>query len=283
MVCIFSFAGCGNVNVPSVNIFEENSFRITRQADSSGKIALSYIFPVNSKALKEENFTEGEIKTYRFYLSTYVNALAGQNRDKEISGVTISNCTYFTDVDGLGFSIIFDDLSAQKKFFGMTEDEEEKGADTKTSGLFMKRVEMSTSFPISSKKSANDLQLICSMAITSWCKDNNISDEKRNKAIKVLEESIYVYDFATTQKALKSEIMFDDENFHHNVFIKNYDELDDNTQIVFYTTYPNTPVWYATALIVVLCGMTIAYFTIKDKKVEEKNGEKKKIFFKKSK
>lgn len=267
----FCFVGCGqSKGLADFNITEKNAFRIIRQADDSGKVALSYIFPVNCELLQQQNFSESEIKTYRFYLSTFVNALAKQNRDKNVVGVSVSNCTYFTDVDGLGFSIVFENLDAQKRFFGEDEKDPDKpsSSNTKISGFFVRKVEFQTSFPIS-ENSAKDLRQICEMAISSCCKDNNISSEKQAFAIKQLESAKYIYDFATTQKQLKSETMYDDQNFHHNLFVKTSEQLKDN-KITFYTTYANTPVWYATALCAVILGMTISYFVLKDKKKETK-------------
>lgn len=125
---------------------------------------------------------------------------------------------------------------------------------------------MQSTFPVSSTKAAEDLKLISSMAISSWTADSNISAEKKSAVLADLEKSIFIYDFATTQTSLKSELMYDDENFHHNVFIKTLADLEENNQITFFTTYPNTPVWYATALVIVIAGMCVAYVILSKKK-----------------
>lgn len=248
---------------------ETNAFRIIRQADSSGKIGLSYIFPVNTAILQQEGFNEGEIKTYRFYLSTYVNALAAQNRAKAVEGMSVGGVTYFEDVDGLGFSIIFDDINAQKRFFGSNEDnsdnqEASAGTTTKTSGFLVKKLQMSVAFPIS-KTGAEDLKTLCNMALQAWAKDENINGAKSANLSAALEKATYIYDYATQNTDLKSNVMYDDQNFHHNVFAKTAAQLEENPTITFYTTYVNTPVWYACAIVVTLAGMGVAYVVLKRK------------------
>ena len=257
LVCLLSFGGCGQSSkVDNSLIFETNAFRIVRQATNDGKIALSYIFPLNSSYLSSLGFEEDEIKTYRFYLTTYVNALAQSNREKETEGTAVGVCSYYTDVDGIGFSIQFENLEAQKKFFGV-EDDEQAGSSSgrKTSGFFIKKLEMTTTFPVSSSKSAGDLKMICSMAISSWCNNSNISDIQKKEILKSLDETVYIYDFATQEKGLKSELMYQDEYFYHNFFVKTLEDIEQDNNIVFWITYANRPVWYAFALLLVLFGV----------------------------
>lgn len=268
MICLLSF------NLPAFHtsadndvISEKNAFRILRQSNSQGQIALSYVFPLNSQLLSAKGFSEDEIKTYRFYLITYVNALAQTNKEKECDGVEVGNCVYFEDVDGLGFSIKFENIEVQKKFFGVENDDSNQNKENrKVSGFFVKRMELKTTFPVSSKKSAGDIKMICTMAISSWCKDNNISNERKKIVTDLLNSSVFIYDFATTEGVLKSDIMYDDENFHHNVFVKTLEEIESDNQIVFYVTSVNRPIWYLTALVVVLLGMAIAFLWVKRKK-----------------
>lgn len=268
LVCLLSFGGCGQSSkVDNSLIFETNAFRIVRQANNDGQIALSYIFPLNSSYLFSLGFEEDEIKTYRFYLTTYVNALAQSNREKETEGTTVGVCSYYTDVDGIGFSIQFENLEAQKKFFGVEDDEQSSSSSgRKTSGFFIKKLEMTTTFPVSSSKSAGDLKMICSMAISSWCNNSNISDIQKKEILKSLDETVYIYDFATQEKGLKSELMYQDEYFYHNIFIKTLEEIEQDNKIVFWVTYANRPVWYSLAIVIVVVGMLISYFLLVKKR-----------------
>ena len=265
--------------VETPQYLQPNAFRILRQAGADGKIAISYIFPINGKLLQQQNFSQNEIQTYRFYLSTFVNALAKQNKNKATEGVSVSGCEYYADVDGLGFSIVFENSAAQNKFFGNDNAEDDPQQETlpsniKASGFFIKRIAVSTTFPVSSQKAAQNLMEICNMAISSWCKDNNLSTERKNLALSNLQSSVFVYDFASTQSGLKSELMYDDQNFHHNVFIKSFEEIQQNNQITFHTTYVNTPVWYGTALLLVILAMLAAYF-VKTKFSKKESCKKK--------
>ncbi len=268
LVCLLSFGGCGQSSkVDNSLIFETNAFRIVRQANNDGQIALSYIFPLNSSYLFSLGFEEDEIKTYRFYLTTYVNALAQSNREKETEGTTVGVCSYYTDVDGIGFSIQFENLEAQKKFFGVEDDEQSSSSSgRKTSGFFIKKLEMTTTFPVSSSKSAGDLKMICSMAISSWCNNSNISDIQKKEILKSLDETVYIYDFATQEKGLKSELMYQDEYFFHNVFVKTLEDIEKDNKIVFWVTYANRPVWYSLAIVIVVVGMLISYFLLVKKR-----------------
>ncbi len=246
------------------NLYEENAFRILRQANSSGQIELSYIFPVNSTLLAEQGFSEEEIKTFRFYLSVYVNALAQQNRQNATEGVTVGNCAYYTDVDGIGFSIVFESLDAQRKFFGVEDDGSSGGTENKTSGFFIKTVCLETTFPVSSVQSAENLKQVCKMALSSWANDKNLENVEQLSA--VYDNSLFIYDFATTSDDLRSEFMYDDDNFHHNVFFKTLSDIENDNTISFYVSYANTPVWYLSAILLVIVGMGLAYVVLKRKK-----------------
>ena len=253
-------------------VSQKNAFRILRKVDEDGKIEISYIFPVGSENLQKLAFTDAEIKTYRFYLVTYVNALAQNYKQKAKEGVEVSACTYFLDVDGLGFSITFESVDLQKEFFKSDDDENDDNQDeteetsnTKTSGFFMKKTEIFSTFAFSSKEVAESYCNLCKMATESWCENSSISNEKRGQILEGLEEAVFIYDFASTSTRLKSNLSYNSENLHHNVFIKTLAEIEQDNQIVFWTVVPNVPVWYLSALVVVIVCMVLAYL-IKRKK-----------------
>lgn len=272
IICLFPVAGCNRETESSGAaslIYQQNAFRIIKQIDSDGKLSLVYVFPVNSKILTEKGFKENEIRTYRFYLTTYVNALAQQNRENVVTGVTVGTSVYFSDVDGIGFSIEFENIDAQKRFFNI-EDNGEGSSNTKAKGLFVKTTKIKTSFPVSSAKSAGDLKLVCSMAISSWCSDNSISAEKKNDALQSLSNAVYIYDFANTQYGLKSKIMYQDEKYYHNFFVKTLSEIEQDNEIVFWMTSVNRPLWYMSALFIVLLGVGFAFFALRIKNKKAK-------------
>lgn len=268
IIMLFSFCGCSSENDSTISqIYEKNAFRIVRQANNDGQIALTYIFPLNSDYLTSLGFKEEDIKTYRFYLTTYVNALAQNNKDRVTEGTTVGDCVYFSDVDGIGFSIKFENLQAQKEFFNVEESEkQEESTGRKESGFFIKKIEIETKFPVSSSKSAGDLKMVCNMAISSWCNNNDISNEQKSKILESLNDSIFIYDFATQQKSLNSKVMYKDEYFYHNVFIKTLEEIEEDNRIVFWVSYANRPVWYISAIIVVLIGMIVSYYILLKKR-----------------
>jgi len=106
------------------NIFQQNAYRIVRKIDLEGKICLSYIFPLNSEIVKS-NFTEKEYENYKLYLALYVNSLAKNNKQKAFDGVTVSGCAYYDDIDGIGFSVLFNSIDIQQKFFGVKPEEKQ--------------------------------------------------------------------------------------------------------------------------------------------------------------
>ncbi len=267
--CIFLFpiaiTGCGqNTSELQKQIQQENAFRIIRTLNSQGQISLSYIFPVNTKKLAENGFSDEEIKAYKFYLVSYVNALAKSNEQKEVEGVEVSNCAYYTDVDGIGFTINFGNLQAQKKFFNVQDDGNNNDSmNKKYSGLFIRRMEIETTFPVSTKDTAEDLIKICTMSMSTWCQNSSIKEAVQTELLKIFDDSVFIYDYATQEKGLKSKTMYEDENFYHNVFIKSVNEIENDNKIVFYIEYINKSLWYLSALIIVVIGMGFALLIIK--------------------
>ncbi len=263
VVCAFCLVGCSKNEVPS-QIYEKNAFRILRQVDSNGKINLSYIFPVNSEKLEQLQFDETDVKIYKFYLSTYVSALADKYREMAGEGTKISKCVYYTDVDGVGFILEFDDLQAQKDFFKV-DDEQQSDLNTQTSGFFIKKVEMKTNFPISSAEAAENLKQVCRLAMNTWSEQNQIDKQKIESFSSCLEESLFIYDTASPTNSLKSNVMYEGNGLKHNLFIKSQEEISQNAQIEFFITYPNTAIWYLSALILVPLGMLLTFLLEKRK------------------
>lgn len=259
---------CGNAFAEGCNVFEPNAFRIVRKGYADGHISLTYIFPLNSAMLKKEGFSDEETQVFRFYLTTYVNALAKSNAEKACDGVSVENSAYFTDVDGIGFSIAFENLDAQKRFFGIGDEQSNSSNTQEKSGFFIRKTKISTSFPISTTKSAGDLKMICLMAVSSWATNNSLSQEKKNAVNSNYDNSIFIYDFAMQTRGLKSEVMYEDKNFCHNVFAKTLTEIEQSPTIEFWVTNVNTPVWYIGAIVVVCLGMAGSWgiFKVRQKK-----------------
>lgn len=264
IVVVFSCCGCSKNEVDN-RINETNSFRLIRKVDESGKIVVLYSFPVNTKLLEEKGFNELQIKNYRFYLATLVNELIKQNKSKNVEGVEVSVCTYFKDIDGLGFSILFDDIDCQKQFY--SSGEEDSGSSVKTSGLFMKKVKLKTLFPFS-KTSASQIKQICQIALSSWIRDNSL--ENSEEILKTLDDSVYIYDYITCENKLKSQNFYSDGDYFHNVFIKSESEINENENISFYYVVPNAPIWYISALVAVIFSMILYYFVKTKRKKSEK-------------
>lgn len=260
MICFFSFCmPAFGVSAEVVDHMQENAFRIARKGYLDGKISLTYIFPLNSKLLKNEGFSQEEIDVYKFYLTTYVNALAKSNAENLCEGVTIENSKYFTDVDGIGFSILFENLDVQKRFFGTSSSESDSKSEQRKSGFFISKTELTTTFPVSSSKSAGDLKMICLMAVSSWANNNSLSKERSELASSNYQSSNFIYDFALQERGLKSKVMYQDENFYHNVFVKSLSDIESDNHITFWVTSINTPVWYIGAVIVVVLGMSASW------------------------
>lgn len=271
LIVMFCFVGCSS-NVSPTEIYQTNAFRILKSTDSSGQIGLSYIFPLNSAVMKEKGFSEDELMIYRFYLSSYVNALAKVNRDKNVDGVEVGYCKFYSDVDGIGFSIVFKNLESQKQFFGASDDDssEESENNTQTSGFFMKKITLKTSFPIS-EKSAESLKDVCLLAVNSTCESIKISDERKKLMQQPFENSTYIYDFASTSNTLKSRQMYEANGVKHNIFFKTMEELKTDSSIEFFVTGPNHAVWYASALVLVGASMAVGFTILKFTKKNKKN------------
>lgn len=259
-LCLFCGIFLCGAGFDTTSYLNKNAFRLSRQTNADGSLSISYVFPVNSDVVLK-NGNERDLQTYKFYLYSYVLALAGQNKAKEVDGVQVGDVVYFKDVDGVGFSISFDDVDAQKKFFGSSESTENQNTQTKTSGFFMTKTELSIPFPFS-KESAESYKQICAMAINSWCQ---AEEKSAARYIAALEDSVFIYDYASLTKSLKSEQMYKGENFYHNVFIKTQSEIANSPSITFYTSVPNVAAWYSLAVVIVVCGSFVAYKLLKNK------------------
>jgi hypothetical protein len=243
----------------------QNAFRIERKAYASGEVMLSYIFPVNSKLLTKEGFSDDEIAIFKMYLSIYVNALAKSNAEKVTDGVTVGGAEYFEKFDGFGFSILFDSVEAQKKFFG-GEESSSAAVQESTSGIFVRTTVAVVPFPISSTEAAEKLKLVCLMAVSSWCDGFDRAQAKKDVLTQNYADSVFVYDFATQSRSLKSETHYYDGQFYHNVFCKSIDEIESDPSITFWVKSPNRALWCILSAGIVCFGMLCAGIIIKNKK-----------------
>ena len=219
--CPFLLAGCGESQVDAEVVNQTNAFRIMRQANDDGSIAVAYIFPINSEIFLQNGLTQNDVNAFRYFLSLNVRAVAEQNRLRAGQGVKVSPVAEFTDIDGFAFSITFADIEAQKEFFGVQDqpqEEEDSSSSTKTSGFFMKKTEISTTFPVSTTQGAENLKQVCTIALTNWASAADYADVET--LLQMYEKSNFMYYFSSTQSAIKSELCFDDGVLHHNVFIK---------------------------------------------------------------
>jgi len=260
--------GCGAT--PQLNqIVENNAYHIFRKTNEDGSIFLSYVFPVNIDVF-DETFTENEKNVYLFYLTTYVNALAKTSRDKSDADVIVENCKYYTDIDGIGFTIIFKNLQEQKTFFGAGDDNSSQQTQTHISGIFVKKISFETQFPISNTTSANNLKAVSLLAIASWAKDCEIGKEKQNKLTNKISQAKFVYDFAVCGKGLDSDCMYQENGYSHNVFCKSMEEIEENPNITFFVKEVNRGIFYFLAVVSVCGGVVLSLLIIKRKEKGKK-------------
>ena len=247
--------------------FQHNAIRVARSVDE--KITLSYILPVNSVKMRELNFGEDEISTFKFFLSIYVSAWANGYKDKLCDGVVLKNCVYWKEFDGVGFSLVFDDVDAQQKFFGINQQQSSpQKLDEK--GVFFKKISITTNFPVASEESAKSLQKIYFLALENWQKEENIDDKKMQNLANFLQNCNFIYDFSTASNALFSEKLYTIDGVVHNVFIKNLEQIKQDSTITFWTKSINKPMWCLVILVVVLMGVFVSFLVINFKEKRKK-------------
>lgn len=249
------------------DVFQKNAFRIVKSDDENGRQFLSYIFPVNSQFFSD-NFSAEEVAVYKFYLANYVGALAKTYSNKKLEKMTVSSCQYYSDIDGLGFSIMFENLQTQQQFFG-NENNENEDKNTKnliTEGIFVKKTRFDTVFPIQTQKSAGDLKMICLLAISSWQKDCQIDENKKQMTVSEIDKANFIYDFSSSQNLLSSQNMYKTNNTIHNVFVKSFDEIESDNKIQFWICYVDKGMCYISAIIFVLFAMAISFVYLKIRK-----------------
>lgn len=250
------------------NVFEKNAIRIVKKIDENGQIMLSYIFPVNSEVLNN-NFSENEISVFKFYLANYVLALSKTFKKKDGEDVYFSNCEYYVDIDGFGFSIIFKNQKTQNDYFGTSQEGENVSQNSKnliSEGVFLKKTYIKTTFPVSDLKAAGDLKMVCILSVSSWAKDCEISQEKKQLVLDCLSKTKFVYDFAATQNLLKSECMYQEGKFFHNVFIKSQNDIEKDNTIYFWVSYVDKGLCCLVVVILVLVGVGVSLLILKIRK-----------------
>lgn len=257
----------GEACAQSQSYTQFNAVRIIRSVDE--KITISYILPVNSAEMRKSGISQDEISTYKFYLSIYVTAWANSFVDKVVDGVNIKKCVYWQEFDGMGFSLIFDDVLAQQKFFG-GQGQSTAMAKPKEKGFLFKKTIVSTTFPISSEESAKSFQKICLMAMESWQKEEGVESEKVQKLTDFLQKCDYIYDFSGGQKGLCSQNSYEVEGVVHNVFVKTLEQIKEDPTITFWIKTANKPVWCLLALVTVLIVMTGCFLWINCKHIHKK-------------
>ena len=267
-IMLGQFSFYENCQADTGNAFEKNAIRIVKKIDEKGKVKISYIFPVNSEFF-ENNFSGNEISVYKFYLANYVLALAKTYKKKEIENVFVSNCEYYVDIDGFGFSIFFENQSAQNKYFGQNgndKNDDEKGKNLITEGVFVKKSYIKTTFPVVDSKSAGDLKMVCVLCVSSWAKECEISEQKKELVLGCLSKTKFIYDFSAVGNYLKSDCMYTDGVYTHNVFIKSQNEIEEDNEICFWVSYVDKGFCYLFVTILVVLGVIMAIVVLKIRK-----------------
>lgn len=267
-IILSSFAEVSFCKAENENVFEKNAIRIVKKIDENGQITLSYIFPVNSEVFNN-NFSENEISVFKFYLANYVLALSKTFKKKDCDDVWFSNCEYYVDIDGFGFSIIFKNQKAQNEYFGTTQESQNLSQNSKnliSEGVFLKKTYIKTTFPVSDLKAAGDLKMVCVLSVSSWAKDCEIAQEKKQLVLDCLSKTKFVYDFAATQNLLKSECMYQEGKFFHNVFIKSQSDIEKDNTICFWVSYVDKGLCCLTVVILVLVGVGVSLLILKIRK-----------------
>ena len=264
-VFIFLFCQCETARAQ----YDASSFYITKRLSANGETKLSYAFPINSNFMKQ-NFSNDEVMKYKFFLVTYIGALARKYKEKETDGVRVSEVTYFEDVDALGFSILFENNKKQKIFFENSENTINTDEKIIKKGIFLQKIIFEIDFPIKDKESAEDFQSICLLSIDAWAKECKISAEKKDKIVQKILKSVFVYDFSMENGVFKSKKMYKENGFTHNVFEKNLDDIERDEKITFYVQLINKANIYIAVTILTCLGVAAAIVIIKIKEKRQK-------------
>ena len=218
----------------------------------------------------KQNFSNDEVMKYKFFLVTYIGALARKYKEKETDGVRVSEVTYIEDVDALGFSILFENNKKQKIFFENSENTINTDEKIIKKGIFLQKIIFEIDFPIKDKESAEDLQSICLLSIDAWAKECKISAEKKDKIVQKILKSVFVYDFSMENGVFKSKNMYKENGFTHNVFEKNLDDIERDEKITFYVQLINKANIYIAVTILTCLGVAAAIVIIKIKEKRQK-------------
>ena len=261
LFCAFPFI---NSNYAMAENDYKNSIELIK-ISSSSQNEFAYLFPVNSKKLKEIIDDSILIEGFKFYLKSNVNVLRNSYNEKakDIEGMAVSDVKYYSDYDAIGFEISFSTLEAYYNFFG--ENSTSNDTNKKSSGLFWKRKEYEINFPFS-VKSADAFRKMYSNLIATWGATFEVNEENLEELINIFNETTFTYELISASGQIHSENSFEVNGVHYNIFEKSYEELEKDSTIEFYTISVNAGWWYFFALLFTLLATIIIFLVIKFKK-----------------
>ena len=196
-----------------------------------------------------------EIKTFRdeFYLSFLLQYASNPQPEFQIGkALVVTEPTYTTKTDTIGFNLLFSSLEAWN-FFHKTSGDGATNSEQTNYG-FMITSGQSSLFPFSALQ--NDLMV-----------GQRYAGAYKNALgnIKLDYNPDLVYDYATFSRSIKSDSNYAvDSELYHHIWIKKIDELE-NAKIKLYLSVPNAPLWYLALLGTVAAGMAIALIAIKSR------------------
>ena len=241
------------------------------------QISQTINFSVNSDRIRSVAKSEGEYQTFlkeliksidkirmRFLFSIALTYLQSPNEEYMINnGVLFSQTTYDSNIDSVGFTIIFTSHDAWGVYHQGNKQEE---GDSKKH-LFYQKISNSSPFPFAEVDSnGNTVGQIYAESYMSALKGLSFEDE-----IKQNYHPDFIYNYVCTQGKIKTnaDYTFTSNGEIYHVWEEGSEDLNDEkiVSVWVYEIYPSH--WYLAILLTSLFGIILSIIIVNLSKIEQ--------------
>ncbi len=272
-----TFSGClSNAEI------SDDYIMISQGVYGDGKVVQEFHFSLNTQNLKKLGLQTDEIENGKKQLLSNIEifreefvmnfALLYQQAEEKKpqfalgNDLQISKTEYNSDLDNIGFSIVYENQEVWK-FYNQKQNEETDETQDEQGIKFIIKETFSSTFPFAQEVQTSQGKL----TVAQRYKEAYLKAFE-NAKVKVNYQPEYVYNYATSYNKIKSnsDMKFvDSQGLYHHVWTRSEGDLA-KAEIQLSISTPQREWWYLTVLAVVVLGTGVSIlvaFLIKKKKI----------------